>query len=265
MNDTLAALAMEAKRREAHGDPAYAPRQLGITNRAESSLSRHVPNILDIGAGIEVGVAATKTFLGQLLAFYGLAMAFAANSRSRSTSEIEALADELRTLPEHLRGLVDLHDKRCAALAYRFATTQDMIFLGRGINYPIALEGALKLKEISYIHAEGYPAGEMKHGPIALLDAHVPVVSIAVTGLVFDKVLSNAQEAKARDAQLIGVAPEGPDTALFDELLAVPEMSEWISPLLTVIPMQLLSYHIAAHRGLDVDQPRNLAKSVTVE
>ena len=140
-----------------------------------------------------------------------------------------------------------------------------MIFLGRGINYPIALEGALKLKEISYIHAEGYPAGEMKHGPIALLDAHVPVVSIAVPGQVFDKVLSNAQEAKARDAQLIGVAPEGPDTALFDELLAVPEMSEWISPLLTVIPMQLLSYHIAAHRGLDVDQPRNLAKSVTVE
>jgi glucosamine--fructose-6-phosphate aminotransferase (isomerizing) len=150
-------------------------------------------------------------------------------------------------------------------LAYRFATTQDVIFLGRGINYPIALEGALKLKEISYIHAEGYPAGEMKHGPIALLDAQVPVVSIAVPGLVFDKVLSNAQEAKARDAQLIGVAPQGPDTALFDELLAVPEMSEWISPLLTVIPMQLLSYHIAAHRGLDVDQPRNLAKSVTVE
>ena len=263
--DTLAALAMEAKRREVHGDPAYAPRQLGITNRAESSLSRQVPHILDIGAGIEVGVAATKTFLGQLLAFYGLAMAFAANRRSRSASEIEALADELRALPEHLRGLVDLHDHRCAALAYRFATTQDVIFLGRGINYPIALEGALKLKEISYIHAEGYPAGEMKHGPIALLDAHVPVVSIAVPGLVFDKVLSNAQEAKARDAQLIGVAPEGPDTALFDELLAVPEMSEWISPLLTVIPMQLLSYHIAAHRGLDVDQPRNLAKSVTVE
>ena len=263
--DTLAALAMEAKRREAHGDPVYAPRQLGITNRAESSLSRQVPHILDIGAGIEVGVAATKTFLGQLLAFYGLAMAFAANRGSRSALEIEALADELRSLPEQLRTLVALHDQRCAALAYRFATTQDVIFLGRGINYPIALEGALKLKEISYIHAEGYPAGEMKHGPIALLDAHVPVVSIAVPGLVFDKVLSNAQEAKARDAQLIGVAPEGPDTALFDELLAVPEMSEWISPLLTVIPMQLLSYHIAAHRGLDVDQPRNLAKSVTVE
>ena len=263
--DTLAALAMEAERRHAHGDPAYAPRQLGITNRPESSLSRQVPHILDIGAGVEVGVAATKTFLGQLLAFYGLAMAFAARRGQRSAVEIEALAEALRGLPQQLQELVELHDERSGALAHRFAETRDVIFLGRGINYPIALEGALKLKEISYIHAEGYPAGEMKHGPIALLDAHVPVVSIAVPGTVFEKVLSNAQEAKARDARLIGVAPEGPDTDLFDDLLPVPEVSEWISPLLTVVPMQLLSYHIAAHRGLDVDQPRNLAKSVTVE
>jgi glucosamine--fructose-6-phosphate aminotransferase (isomerizing) len=263
--DTLAALAMEADRRNAHGDPAFAPRQLGVTNRPESSLSRQVPHILDIGAGIEVGVAATKTFLGQLLAFYGLAMAFAAQRGSRSAAEIQGLADELRQLPRQLQELVELHDRQSEALAHRFAETQDVIFLGRGINYPIALEGALKLKEISYIHAEGYPAGEMKHGPIALLDAHVPVVSIAVPGTVFEKVLSNAQEAKARDAQLIGVAPKGPDTDLFDELLPVPVVSEWISPLLTVVPMQLLSYHIAAHRGLDVDQPRNLAKSVTVE
>ncbi|MEC8441332.1 MAG: glutamine--fructose-6-phosphate transaminase (isomerizing) [Cyanobacteriota bacterium] len=263
--DTLAALAMEAERRMAHGDPAYAPRQLGVTNRPESSLSRQVLHILDIGAGIEVGVAATKTFLGQLLAFYGLAMAFAGRNGSRSADEIGALADELRALPEQLRTLVALHDQRSEVLAHRFAETKDVIFLGRGINYPIALEGALKLKEISYIHAEGYPAGEMKHGPIALLDVHVPVVSIAMPGTVFEKVLSNAQEAKARDARLIGVAPEGPDTALFDELLPVPAVSEWISPLFTVVPMQLLSYHIAAHRGLDVDQPRNLAKSVTVE
>jgi glucosamine--fructose-6-phosphate aminotransferase (isomerizing) len=263
--DTLAALAMEAERCLAHGDPAFAPRQLGVTNRPESSLSRQVPHILDIGAGIEVGVAATKTFLGQLLAFYGLAMAFAARRGARPAAEIKALADELRGLPQQLRQLVDLHDQRSESLAPRFADTQDVIFLGRGINYPIALEGALKLKEISYIHAEGYPAGEMKHGPIALLDSRVPVVSIAVPGVVFEKVLSNAQEAKARDAQLIGVAPQGPDTDLFDELLPVPSVSEWISPLLTVVPMQLLSYHIAAHRGLDVDQPRNLAKSVTVE
>jgi len=263
--DTLAALAMEAERRLSQGDPAFAPRQLGVTNRPESSLSRQVPHILDIGAGIEVGVAATKTFLGQLLAFYGLAMAFAARRGSRSEADIEALLRELRQLPSQLQQLIELHDQRCEALAHRFAETQDVIFLGRGINYPIALEGALKLKEISYIHAEGYPAGEMKHGPIALLDSHVPVVSIAMPGVVFEKVLSNAQEAKARDAQLIGVAPQGPDTGLFDELLPVPEVSEWMSPLLTVVPMQLLSYHIAAHRGLDVDQPRNLAKSVTVE
>ena len=263
--DTLAALAMDVERRQGQSDPTFAPRQLGVTNRPESSLARQVPHILDIGAGIEVGVAATKTFLGQLLAFYALALAFAARRKSRGEGEIAGLITELRGLPEQLSRLVELHDQRAEAMAHRFADTQDVIFLGRGINYPIALEGALKLKEISYIHAEGYPAGEMKHGPIALLDARVPVVSIAVPGVVFEKVLSNAQEAKARDAQLIGVAPDGPDTDLFDELLPVPAASEWISPLLTVVPMQLLSYHIAAHRGLDVDQPRNLAKSVTVE
>jgi len=267
--DTLAALAMEQERRRAVADPAYAPRLLGITNRPESSLGRLVDQILDIGAGIEVGVAATKTFLGQLLAFYGLALTFAERHGGGATGhgpeQLRQLAAALRQLPNQLRQLVDDHDRRCEQLAHLFADTQDVIFLGRGINYPIALEGALKLKEISYIHAEGYPAGEMKHGPIALLDARVPVVSIAVPGTVFDKVLSNAQEAKARDAQLIGVAPDCPDAELFDTLLPVPVVDELLSPLLTVIPMQLLSYHIAAHRGLDVDQPRNLAKSVTVE
>jgi glucosamine--fructose-6-phosphate aminotransferase (isomerizing) len=267
--DTLAALAMEQERRRAVADPAFAPRLLGITNRPESSLGRLVDQILDIGAGIEVGVAATKTFLGQLLAFYGLALAFAERRGGGATGhgpeQLRQLAAGLRALPEQLRALVNDHDRRCEQLAHLFADTQDVIFLGRGINYPIALEGALKLKEISYIHAEGYPAGEMKHGPIALLDARVPVVSIAVPGAAFDKVLSNAQEAKARDAQLIGVAPECADAELFDTLLPVPVVDELLSPLLTVIPMQLLSYHIAAHRGLDVDQPRNLAKSVTVE
>ena len=263
--DTLAALLMEEERHGLIADPAFAARLLGITNRPESSLGRLVPHILDIGAGIEVGVAATKTFLGQLLAFYGLALAFAERRSSRSPTQLQALVLGLRALPALLKELVEDHDRRCADLAHLFADTQDVIFLGRGINYPIALEGALKLKEISYIHAEGYPAGEMKHGPIALLDSRVPVVSIAMPGVVFEKVLSNAQEAKARDAQLIGVAPEGPDTALFDVLLPVPAVDELLSPLLTVIPMQLLSYHIAAHRGLDVDQPRNLAKSVTVE
>ena len=267
--DTLAALAMERDRRALVADPAFAPRLLGITNRPESSLGRMVDHILDIGAGIEVGVAATKTFLGQLLAFYGLALAFAERRGGAAgvggPEQLRQLASALRLLPAQLKQLVSDHDQRCEQLAHLFADTQDVIFLGRGINYPIALEGALKLKEISYIHAEGYPAGEMKHGPIALLDARVPVVSIAVPGVVFDKVLSNAQEAKARDAQLIGVAPDCPDSELFDTLLPVPVVDELLSPLLTVIPMQLLSYHIAAHRGLDVDQPRNLAKSVTVE
>ena len=272
--DTLAALAMEQERRQLIPDPAFAPRLLGITNRAESSLARMVDHILDIGAGIEVGVAATKTFLAQLLAFYGLALAFAERrlgkeqhgaSSGCSRAGLEALVAQLRQLPQQLEALVADHDQRCAGLAHRSEGTQDVIVPGRGINYPIALEGALKLKEISYIHAEGYPAGEMKHGPIALLDAKVPVVSIAMPGKVFDKVLSNAQEAKARDAQLIGVAPNCPDAELFDLLLPVPVVDELLSPLLTVIPMQLLSYHIAAHRGLDVDQPRNLAKSVTVE
>jgi glucosamine--fructose-6-phosphate aminotransferase (isomerizing) len=267
--DTLAALAMERDRRALVADPAFAPRLLGITNRPESSLGRMVDHILDIGAGIEVGVAATKTFLGQLLAFYGLALAFAERRGGAAggggPEQLRQLASALRLIPAQLKQLVSDHDRRCEQLAHLFADTQDVIFLGRGINYPIALEGALKLKEISYIHAEGYPAGEMKHGPIALLDARVPVVSIAVPGVVFDKVLSNAQEAKARDAQLIGVAPDCPDSELFDTLLPVPVVDELLSPLLTVIPMQLLSYHIAAHRGLDVDQPRNLAKSVTVE
>ena len=267
--DTLAALAMDQERRRVVADPAYAPKLLGITNRPESSLGRLVSHVLDIGAGIEVGVAATKTFLGQLLAFYGLALAFAerrgASGSCRSPQELRQLVAELRGLPSLLQQLVEDHDRRCAELAHLFAETQDVIFLGRGINYPIAMEGALKLKEISYIHAEGYPAGEMKHGPIALLDARVPVISIAVPGTVFEKVLSNAQEAKARDAQLIGVAPDCADTQLFDVLLPLPVVDELLSPLLSVIPMQLLSYHIAAHRGLDVDQPRNLAKSVTVE
>jgi len=149
--------------------------------------------------------------------------------------------------------------------AHDFFNIKDVIFLGRGINYPIALEGALKLKEISYIHAAGYPAGEMKHGPIALLDKKVPVISIASPGEVFDKVISNAQEAKARDSYLIGIAPECNGTEIFDYLMKVPISNEWVSPLLNIVPLQLLSYHIAAHRGLDVDQPRNLAKSVTVE
>jgi len=246
--DTLAARAMEQKRRQMVADPAYAPRLLGITNRPESSLGRLVSDVVDIGAGIEVGVAATKTFLGQLLAFYGLAIAFAerrvgqqAGGAMVTREWLQALVAGLKAVPEQPLALVEEHDRRSGELAHRFESTQDVISLGRVINYPIALDGALKLKEISYIHAEGYSAGEMNHGPIALLDDKVPVVSIAVPGAVFDKVLSNAQEAKARDAQLIGVAPEGLDMELFDVLLPVPQVDELLSPLLTVVPMQLLS------------------------
>ena len=263
--DTLAALIMEKERREVLKDPAFTFHQLGITNRTDSSLARELENIIDIGSGIEIGVAATKTFLGQLLSFYGLALLFASHTNKRSSEEIYNLVNELRLIPIQLKDLIKRHDSLSKGIAHLFAETKDVIFLGRGINYPIALEGALKLKEISYIHAQGYPAGELKHGPIALLDQYVPVVSVAVPGVVYEKVLSNSQEAKARDARLIGISPKGSQSEIFDELFSIPLVSEWVSPLLTVIPLQLFSYHIAAHKGLDVDQPRNLAKSVTVE
>ena len=263
--DTLAALRMEKARRDSMDDPNFYFHQLGITNRLDSSLARELDNVVDIGSGIEIGVAATKTFLGQMLSFYGLTLLFAAHKEKRSTKEILDLSNDLRSVPKQLLDLIKKHDALSKEIAHLFVETKDVIFLGRGINYPIALEGALKLKEISYIHAQGYPAGELKHGPIALLDQHVPVISIAVPGVVYEKVLSNSQEAKARDARLIGVAPKGSESEIFDELFVIPKVSEWISPLLTVVPLQLFSYHIAAHKGLDVDQPRNLAKSVTVE
>ena len=264
--DTLAALEMEQTRRTAK-EGAFAPRMLGITNRPESSLGRMVPNILATHAGIEIGVAATKTFVAQLMTFYFLSLELAYQRKMLSGERLAEIIEGMRQLPNHMEQVIAQQEGYTEELAHEFTETQDFIFIGRGVNYPIALEGALKLKEISYIHAEGYPAGEMKHGPIALLDARVPVVAISVPGSVYDKVLSNAQEAKARDAQLIGVAPANDPEAehTFDTLLPVPIVDELLSPMLTVIPLQLLSYHIAARRGLDVDQPRNLAKSVTVE
>tara|TARA_Y100001978_G_scaffold122280_1_gene109075 strand:- start:1561 stop:3453 length:1893 start_codon:yes stop_codon:yes gene_type:complete len=263
--DTLAALNMEIKRREILDEENFKPNLLAITNRLDSSIGRIVPNIIDISAGIEIGVAATKTFFGQLLSFYGLAINFAQQTNKRSEEEINQLISNLISLPPLLEDLVVRYNKISEKLAHDFSETKDVIFLGRGINYPIALEGALKLKEISYIHAAGYPAGEMKHGPIALLEKKVPVISIATPGNVFEKVISNAQEAKARDSYLIGIAPKCESTEIFDYLVPLPSIDEWLSPLISVIPLQLLSYHIAAHKGLDVDQPRNLAKSVTVE
>ncbi|HEY9845834.1 MAG TPA: glutamine--fructose-6-phosphate transaminase (isomerizing) [Candidatus Caenarcaniphilales bacterium] len=264
--DTLAALQMELQRR-ASQPPQFQARLLGITNRPESSLGNLVPQIIDTHAGIEIGVAATKTFVTQLVAFYLLALELAFQRRTLAPARLEQIVTGLRQLPAQLEVILEGQERYIETLAHSFMETHDFIYLGRGINFPIALEGALKLKEISYIHAEGYPAGEMKHGPIALLDAKVPVVAIAMPGSVFEKVLSNAQEAKARDARLIGVTPMNEQEAAetFDALLPVPEVDELLSPILTVIPLQLLAYHIAALRGLDVDQPRNLAKSVTVE
>lgn len=265
--DTLAALSMEQTRRLGKS-AKFKARLLGITNRPESSLGQLVSHIIDTHAGIEIGVAATKTFLAQLIAFYCLALDLAYWRKTLSATAIEKILDGLRLLPAQIEMILESQERYIEELAHDFAETQDFIFLGRGINYPIALEGALKLKEISYIHAEGYPAGEMKHGPIALLDAKVPVVAIAMPGSpVYEKVISNAQEAKARDSRLIGVtaANEGEESDVFDQILPVPLVDELLSPIVTVIPLQLLAYHIASRRGLDVDQPRNLAKSVTVE
>lgn len=264
--DTLAALEMEKQRRLTLASP-YEPRIMGITNRPESTLANMVGQIINTQAGIEIGVAATKTFTAQLMGFYFLALDLAYRRQSLPLEQLAAIINGLRQLPAQIESILEKQEKAIETLAHDFADTQDFIFIGRGINFPIALEGALKLKEISYIHAEGYPAGEMKHGPIALLDSKVPVVAIAMPGLVHDKVLSNAQEAKARDARLIGVTPNDDLEArsIFDDLLLVPPVEELLSPIVAVIPLQLLAYHIAARRGLDVDQPRNLAKSVTVE
>ncbi|MEG4270976.1 MULTISPECIES: glutamine--fructose-6-phosphate transaminase (isomerizing) [unclassified Microcoleus] len=264
--DTLAALGMEQQRRAGFTDK-FRARMLGITNRTESSIAHMMPQVINTHAGIEIGVAATKTFVTQLMAFYFLALDLAHQRQTISTERLAEIITGLRQLPTEIEKFLEIQEQYVEELSHQFTDTQDFIFLGRGINFPIALEGALKLKEISYIHAEGYPAGEMKHGPIALLDAKVPVVAIAMPGSVYEKVLSNAQEAKARDARLIGVTPKQgvAEADIFDHVLPVPLVDELLSPIVTVIPLQLLAYHIAARRGLDVDQPRNLAKSVTVE
>jgi glutamine---fructose-6-phosphate transaminase (isomerizing) len=264
--DTIAAMDMDRQRRTEKGTP-FLPKLLGITNRADSTLGHMVDHLIDTRAGIEIGVAATKTFTAQLMAFYFLALDLAYRRKTIALDRLEEILSGLRQLPAQIESIIEIQERYVEQLAHHFSNTQDFIFLGRGINFPVALEGALKLKEISYIHAEGYPAGEMKHGPIALLDEKVPVVAIAMPGAVYEKSLSNAQEAKARDARLIGVTPMGdPEAAeVFDDLLPVPAVEELLSPILTVIPLQFLAYHIAARRGLDVDQPRNLAKSVTVE
>jgi glutamine---fructose-6-phosphate transaminase (isomerizing) len=264
--DTLAAVEIEIKRRQGK-EAKYAHRLLAVTNRTDSAIARLVGTVIDTHAGMEIGVAATKTFMGQLMAFYFLALDLAYQRQTITPERMQEIIAGLKMLPSQIEVILETQEKYIEELSHSFLETQDVIFLGRGINFPIALEGALKLKEISYIHAEGYPSGEMKHGPIALLDSKVPVVAIAMPGKVYEKAISNAQEAKARDSHLYGVVAAGDQDAaeIFDQVLPVPDVDELLSPVLTVIPMQLMSYHIAAMRGLDVDQPRNLAKSVTVE
>jgi glucosamine--fructose-6-phosphate aminotransferase (isomerizing) len=221
-------------------------------------------------AGPEIGVASTKAFTSQLVALYLLAMRLGQVRGLLTTDASRPHVDGLLQLPSLLEQTLKLAPE-IEEVAARFHTRTDFLYLGRGINYPIALEGALKLKEISYIHAEGYPAGEMKHGPIALIDERMPVVTIAPRDHVFEKMIGNMQEAKARGGSVIALTTIGDSKlsqildAKQDHIIQVPQAPELLTPVVMVLPMQLLAYYIAVRRGCDVDQPRNLAKSVTVE
>jgi glucosamine--fructose-6-phosphate aminotransferase (isomerizing) len=221
-------------------------------------------------AGPEIGVASTKAFTSQLVALYLLGLRLGQARGVLSADASRPHVDALLQLPHLLESTLKLAPE-VEEIAARFHSRTDFLYLGRGINYPIALEGALKLKEISYIHAEGYPAGEMKHGPIALIDEQMPVVTIAPTDHVFEKMIGNMQEVKARGGSVVALTTRG-DTKLAtildrsrDYVLELPRAPELITPILMVAPLQLLAYDIAVRRGCDVDQPRNLAKSVTVE
>jgi len=221
-------------------------------------------------AGPEIGVASTKAFTSQLVALHLLALYLGQTRGVLTPDEARPHLEALEQLPVKLEQALKC-DPLIEAIAARFYQRSDFLYLGRGINYPIALEGALKLKEISYIHAEGYPAGEMKHGPIALIDERMPVVALAPRDHVFEKMIGNVQEAKARGGTVIAFTTGG-DSALSeilnpkqDVLVRLPDTHPFVTPVLMAIPLQLLAYHVAVRRGCDVDQPRNLAKSVTVE
>jgi glutamine---fructose-6-phosphate transaminase (isomerizing) len=238
----------------------------GIVNAVGSSIARLSHAGAYTHAGPEIGVASTKAFTGQLTVLAMIALKMAKAKGSISNDRYLHLVKELASVPEKVKEiLADTSVIQKIALKYKDA--KDFLYLGRGYNFPIALEGALKLKEITYIHAEGYPAAEMKHGPIALVDATLPVVFIATKDVYYDKVVSNIQEIKARKGQIIAVASIGDQTlpTLSENIMYVPEIDEVIAPLLSVVPMQLLSYYVGVAKGIDVDKPRNLAKSVTVE
>jgi glutamine---fructose-6-phosphate transaminase (isomerizing) len=259
--DTLAAF-REAKRRGAL--------PIAICNVQGSMLTREAAGTLLTHAGPEIGVASTKAFTSQLVALALLALHLGRLRGTLSADACRGLLESLSRVP-HLMEQALAHEAQLEELSRTLMRASDFLFLGRGVNYPIALEGALKLKEISYIHAEGYPAGEMKHGPIALIDEDLPVVALCPTGRVYDKMLSNVQEVKARGGRVIAVVATGDEHArtildpATDTVIEVPPTDEIWSPLLMVLPLQLLAYHVAVRAGRDVDQPRNLAKSVTVE
>ncbi len=247
---------------------------LAICNVVGAAITRRAQGTITTNAGPEIGVASTKAFTAQLTALFVLALHLAQVRGTVSDAESLHLVTELAKLPSKLEEVLRAVDDQCQQLARVFSTSNDFLFLGRGIHYPIALEGALKLKEISYIHAEGYPAGEMKHGPNALIDETLPVVCIATKDptdpssvLKYEKTLSNIQEVTARSGRVIAIAIEGDDhiTQLVEHTIHIPQAPELLLPVLETIPLQLLAYHIAVRRGCDVDQPRNLAKSVTVE
>jgi glucosamine--fructose-6-phosphate aminotransferase (isomerizing) len=239
---------------------------IAVTNTVGSAITRESDAVLFLQAGPEVAVAASKTFVTQVTTLVILAAAIAKARGSLAPDREATLAGALRALPEAAQRTLDLNSG-IATLARRYVNSRGFMFIGRGYGYPAALEGALKLKEVSYVHAEGYAAGELKHGPISLLDAECPLVAVATRSVVYDKVISNVMEGRARDAQVIAVATEGdPQIERFaDAVCWVPDTDEVLSPILAVIPLQLFAYHTAVARGTDVDQPRNLAKSVTVE
>ncbi|MCD6496222.1 MAG: glutamine--fructose-6-phosphate transaminase (isomerizing) [Candidatus Aenigmarchaeota archaeon] len=252
--DTLAAL-KEAKRRGA--------KTLGVVNVVGSTIAREADMGVYIHAGPEIGVASTKAYTNQIIALLLIALDLAQKHGKKIN---QRLLSDMRKLPATLEHVLK-EDKKIKAIADRVAEHGNFLYLGRGINYPTALEGALKLKEISYIHAEGYPAAEMKHGPIALIDENMPVVFIANKGKGYDKIVSNMEEVKARRGKIIAIATEGDNSikSLSDWVIRVPRTADELSPVVNIIPLQLLAYYIADIKGLDVDKPRNLAKSVTVE
>jgi len=239
---------------------------LALTNVKGSTISREADSVMDIKAGPEIGVASTKAFVAQLISLYVLSLYFAQVKETLNFVKIKKIISELVKIPQMVE-IILLRDEEINKLSKEYSNFRNFLYLGRGINYPIALEGALKLKEISYIHAEGYPAGEMKHGPIALLDQEFPVVAIAPQGRIYSKMINNIKEVKARDTSVLAIASEGDKEIIniANKVFYIPKTLDILYPILSVIPLQLFAYHIADRLGCDIDKPRNLAKSVTVE